>query len=675
MKKLLIIIFFGVISGCLSPPSTTKNHAASAKQIEDRYKSLWHEVDPSNNDYKKLLIHIGPSKGTKTALWALMERNQELFDNRKWSIQCDNNIKVSITETIVDSTYGSIQLIVERNNNQSSVKCKISSGVQQPPVEVTLPKIFQESDQEYSFLAYSCSEPFTSKERKDGRGILNRDISLWLRMQSRAEGELAGTYTKNIPFKPDFVLGLGDQIYVDPDPKEDPEHRLAFFGGDRSSDWFIKQDQQTFESALQTVYRYNFALPPQNATFSKLASKMMWDDHEIRDGWGSQGDEDDVNSSWPIYFKSARHAFIAHQYLRSLAPEELNQSNYDKLVLNEAPLHTSFNRGPTSHFLMLDSRSNRGKGALLDSDSIAEVSKWLAQGNSDEGNIFVLTVGTPLFPAKIGESFLKKVEPEIKDDIKDSWGSKENKESQKNLIVLLEKHFKEKTNDRLIILSGDVHFSSIFELSLDGDDRVYGHEIITSGIAHSLPKIAMFGNYLLNRAAKIQGTETIVRPLGKINHSATFAEIIVRKQSTGLPPNVDLIFHTNGTKTTSYPWAWGWLAEALMSITNQESWVLTNTHLQLNRNKKPLGYHEYNFNYKVNEHTINTNIPKGKMGAGLMINLKVGSQQMVKEKGNKIESDIQGQSGFCLTTHSYEDSLAKNWETPECKNITLNRQN
>jgi hypothetical protein len=46
----------------------------------------------------------------------------------------------------------------------------------------------------------------------------------------------------------------------------------------------------------------------------------MWDDHEIRDGWGSHRDSGSVADTMANYFRIARHAFIANQLLRSYAP-------------------------------------------------------------------------------------------------------------------------------------------------------------------------------------------------------------------------------------------------------------------------------------------------------------------------------------------------------------------
>jgi hypothetical protein len=680
MKILLLAILVITSVGCAS-----KAIKQSAVTIELRYKALWHLVDSEDDSYENLLVHIASSNDKNTALWVLLPRYINTNLPRNWFIECENSITYPISENIVDPTFGVVHLIVERTVKDTTQKCNIGFQEFNSQVSITLPSLDFAPLSDLSFLSYSCSEPFTSKPREQGKsGILKRDISLWLRMQSRANGEYGTTTSGDtIPFKPEFVLGLGDQVYTDPDPSGKEKKRLAFFGGDSSNEWYIDTSKKTFEAVFKTMYRYNFALPPQNRTFSHLQSKMMWDDHEIRDGWGSHGDEtgeiDGEPNNFPLYYKVARHAFIAHQYLRSVeADRSFNQKRYDKLLSNNQSLHTEFSKNESNHFLMLDSRSKRNtKSSLFDTDSKNAIERWLDLGSTNRPDTFILTVGTPLFPSKRGEGFISFFSKELRDDLNDGWGSEHNQKSRVDLVKRLEKHFDNNPLDRLIVLSGDVHFSAIFALK-NPTGRVYGHEVVTSGIAHALPSVAMAGNYFLNIPKNVSSTSIL--PLGKINHSATFTEIILRNQGSETPTEVDLIFHTNGTKVNP---VWGdisWVNSVVNKIRGKESWVLTNMHLQprnpinLNTNcncNKELWYHKYNFKehgegLHIAEASKFTSKHPGVKPAGLLINLdlKISKLEDLKITNGNVSSDIQLESAFCGSEFDYNNSLATSWSLP-----------
>ncbi len=690
MKILLSVILLITTIGCASVVNKQ-----SAATIEQRYKNLWHKVDPRDDSYENLLVHISASNEENTALWVLLPRHINPTLRRNWFVECEESITYPTNENIVDLTFGVVQLIVERPVNDKIHKCNVGFQEFSSQVSITLPSLDFSHSGDFSFLSYSCSEPFTSKPREQGKsGILKRDISLWLRMQSRANGEYGRTTSSDtIPFKPEFVLGLGDQVYTDPDPSGEEETRLAFLGGSSSDEWYIDTSKETFESVFKTMYRYNFALPPQNRTFSHLQSKMMWDDHEIRDGWGSHGDETgeidgETNNDimhFPLYYKVARHAFIAHQYLRSVKPDgSFNQESYDKLIANNLSLHTAFSKSESNHFLMLDSRSKRNtKSSLFDIDSRNAIDSWLKRGSSSKPDVFVLTVGTPLFPSKRGEGIISFFSKELRDDLNDGWGSEQNKKSRVDLVKQLEKHFDKNPLDRLIVLSGDVHFSAIFALK-NPSGRVYGHEIVTSGIAHALPSVAMAGNYFLNMPKNVSNTSIL--PLGKINHSATFAEIILRKQGADTPTEVNLIFHTNGTKANPVWGNIGWLSSAVNKLRGKESWVLTNMHLQpcdsnlpntRCNSRKELWYHTYNFKehgkgLHILEASKFTNKHKNAKPAGLLIDLslKISKPEDVKITNGKVSSDIQLESAFCGSELDYNNSLATSWVLPSGKQLS-----
>jgi PhoD-like phosphatase len=652
-----------------TPERQTRGRRTSWDILEQRYKKIWESVDKPRVELPSMVVHLGASAGNQITLWAKSVNGRNAI-SRSWKIACPGTNAVNVEEEVHDPKFGVSKLAITRNDgNAAPLPCTMSMAGSS--AEVIIPVLTSSSNQErFSFLAYSCNEPFSTKDRK---GILARDLSLWLRMNARAAGEDS---RNQLPERPQFVLGVGDQIYVDPDPdaKRAP---LAFFKGDRSDDFLIDMEPDSLYKALDVVYRYNFSLPPLAWAFSKLPSFMMWDDHEIRDGWGSQGDEacdltkgDDrcnqskggasCNPTMRTYFRIARHAFIAHQLLRSYAPDEIDQDEYNALVAGRKTLHRPFSHGERTHVLMLDSRSTRAPGRkIFEETAIQAVHEWLGRGRKSQGDLYVLTVGAPLFPSRTFAGAISAVKSELRDDLRDGWDSKANECSRKELLKMLANHFRaeENKNDRLLVISGDVHYSSLYFISLG--DRVVGQEVVTSGIAHSLPGTARKVNWLLDSAESVEGFG--VNPAGKINESATFAELIVKPGLLHQTPEVELVFHANGTRLKNRWWA----------RLKTPGWSLGNTNL-LATTKRPLWYHTYDYGYKKpNEHLPEADskaYPAGLIPAGSIMPLLLERPSILLRR--VVPSDIQAQSVFCTVRGTkYNSTLAQSWDLSEfnCK--------
>jgi hypothetical protein len=74
--------------------------------------------------------------------------------------------------------------------------------------------------------------------------------------------------------KPHFILMMGDQVYVDDD-------KPNVFNDHHDSPPAIRR------KALADKYRANWSREQLRHIMSRVPCYMMWDDHEIRDGWGS----------------------------------------------------------------------------------------------------------------------------------------------------------------------------------------------------------------------------------------------------------------------------------------------------------------------------------------------------------------------------------------------------
>ena len=115
-------------------------------------------------------------------------------------------------------------------------------------------------------------------------------------------GEEEGAWVRFADFveksQPSFVIMMGDQIYLDEDkPDIFEEH--------------FNSDPETRRKAMADKYRSNWSRDVVRRVHANIPCYMMWDDHDIRDGWGS------LASDSPTM--AARHSRGAEIFRKSTA--------------------------------------------------------------------------------------------------------------------------------------------------------------------------------------------------------------------------------------------------------------------------------------------------------------------------------------------------------------------
>jgi hypothetical protein len=74
--------------------------------------------------------------------------------------------------------------------------------------------------------------------------------------------------------QPSFIVMMGDQVYLDEDPPNAFREHLH-------------SDAATRRRAMAEMYRSNWSRTPMRQILANVPTYMVWDDHDIRDGWGS----------------------------------------------------------------------------------------------------------------------------------------------------------------------------------------------------------------------------------------------------------------------------------------------------------------------------------------------------------------------------------------------------
>jgi len=127
--------------------------------------------------------------------------------------------------------------------------------------------------------------------------------------------------------QPSFIVMMGDQVYFDEDPPDIFEEHF-------------ESDRATRRRAMADKVRANWAREPLARLLAHTPSYMMWDDHDIRDGWGSlASDSPTMAAKHPrgaeifrkclAFFEDARDVFWHFQGCRNPRPgdhlDALNQ--------------------------------------------------------------------------------------------------------------------------------------------------------------------------------------------------------------------------------------------------------------------------------------------------------------------------------------------------------------
>ena len=243
--------------------------------------------------------------------------------------------------------------------------------------------------------------------------------------------------------------------------------------------------KKELENFYDNLYRSKWGTADISIMLATIPTVMMWDDHDLFDGWGSYPDEL-LNS--PVYqaiFKAAKRYFEMFQ-LRTIANKTLLHKEDHK--------HYTFAFEYRNYTILgLDIRTQRRIYQVMDSEHWNEVISFLNQ--SDKTKNLLLMSSMPVVYRDF--SFSEKVvdftpwTDELTDDIKDHWRAKAHQGERLRLVMWLLKGQEEryKYSAKTIILSGDVHIGA---LGVINDQRtlhpIYKiHQVISSGIIHTPP--------------------------------------------------------------------------------------------------------------------------------------------------------------------------------------------
>lgn len=285
-----------------------------------------------------------------------------------------------------------------------------------------------------------------------------------------------------------LLLG-GDQVYADSIWTQIPALKTWNELGraekvKRKASKALKSQIDRFFSELY-VDRWN--VEPVASMLASIPSLMMWDDHDIFDGWGSYPDDIQHCDTYQVIFAAAKKHFELLQ-VRGLENRTLLASK------------------PRSHFsaalkfrgytiLALDNRAERTLNQVMSKTHWSDIANYLDQ-QCQTGDLLLLSAVPVVYrDFSFSERMVDATpwEEELTDDLKDHWRAKEHQGERLKLIMRLLANAKQRNTNskgiaRTVILSGDVHIGALGIIrDTSGQTATNIHQVVSSAIVHPAP--------------------------------------------------------------------------------------------------------------------------------------------------------------------------------------------
>ncbi|MGB7292166.1 MAG: alkaline phosphatase D family protein [Thermodesulfobacteriota bacterium] len=362
------------------------------------------------------------------------------------------------------------------NGRHCSYHIQSDGSSMQDPCKRSEWKFYVPGKSEEPRIAYASCNGFSSGDMKMK---VDEPYRMWRHMAEEHKRE---------PFS--LLIMGGDQIYADEiwhSRKRTPlvaewsrlgrEERIS-----KSASLPLQKELDRF---YENLYMRHWNQEHMSLMMATIPSVMMWDDHDIFDGWGSYPDD---LQNCPVYiaiFEAARHYFELFQI----------RSNKNKMLLRPSGEHYSFAFQFRDYGILgLDNRSNRTGAIVMDDKNWSDVKNWLSNKSVTVRTLLVLSAVPVVYrDFRTGETAfdITPWQEELADDIRDQWCSRNHEGERMKLIMnmLNFKASKESSLVKRVILSGDVHVGclGIIRDHRQSNQESLIYQVISSAIVHPAP--------------------------------------------------------------------------------------------------------------------------------------------------------------------------------------------
>jgi alkaline phosphatase D len=284
----------------------------------------------------------------------------------------------------------------------------------------------------FTFAFGSCHQPF-AEPTPEGRFEKHAGARVYPHIRRLLEERDAA-----------FAIWLGDQVYSDSTSSVSVREKLA-------------KDPNVTDADLLETYRLLYRGFFNESGFRELSEAvpayLMWDDHDIFDGWGSLLDRTEFDER---VFEAASRAFREYQQLR----------NPTGALDSRPPYGYSFWRGDVG-FHVPDLRGERDfqKGQVMGKEGWARLDSFLAEASDRDVPTIFIGCSVPVVHASPAlMTALERLKTSSGRDIRDRWSVPTFAAQRTMLVERLFAWQSARTERLAVVLSGDVHVGAAFSV-------------------------------------------------------------------------------------------------------------------------------------------------------------------------------------------------------------------
>ena len=295
-----------------------------------------------------------------------------------------------------------------------------------------------------------------------------------------------------------LLLMGGDQVYADQMWANVPElnewaHKSRFY---QTRSGFTQLMEAHVRQHYFDLYTVNWARSGPAEVLASIPTVMMWDDHDITDGWGSHPDNLQLPNPalrgggvLPGLFTVAKEFFDAFQ-LRVVPGTERPET-----ITPGGKNLSSLHRFGSVALLVADLRSERTRSQIIADASWKQIAAALNALPADGSvkHLLVMSSIPVIYPNGGILNVLASLIPwdpvnDPQDDMIDHWSDSRHQSERERFVRLLLKTSQEKAI-RVTLLTGDVHVAAQGVIESDRDSTAPLNsnvitQLVASGIVH-----------------------------------------------------------------------------------------------------------------------------------------------------------------------------------------------
>ena len=379
------------------------------------------------------------------------------------NLDSDTTTVLDLEDLVPDTRYG--YLLHFRDEERILLGHNRLRGFRTPPA--------YEEQRPFQFALFSCHMPY-KKSGLFGKRTEARNLEMW---------DSLGASLRRHARQVDLVIAGGDQCYSDGVPTLDIwrflNRRMRREGEN------LLPDEASMLSWYRDIYCGYWGFPSVQEVFEGFSTYMIWDDHEIGDGWGSHDFGENGNGVQKMLpaleergLTAAEGRELAGRMFRA-ASRAYGEYQHSHNPRTEAGVFDyAFRRGGCAYYV-LDGRGQRDIGRedfrILGRDQFARFAAWAAALDPEETPFAFVVSAVPVLHTRAG---LVNADEQwmidqlgLGDDLRDSW---EHELHDGERGALLQALFETAAKGiRVCVLSGDVHVSAVFSIEDAENRRIY----------------------------------------------------------------------------------------------------------------------------------------------------------------------------------------------------------